>query len=342
MRGKELFNLMNQGKMPPRIPFIPTIYEHAARIINKTPSQIARNEDLLVKAQLAGYETYQPDLVSTGVDIYNVEAEAMGVEVKYPDNEEIPSLTGNLIQEKADLGKLKIPDPETDARMPLFLKAVERINRGIGNEVMVNGTVTGPFTLAAILRGFENFITDILTDPEFASKIMELTAKVSLKYSSAFLKRGVGVSVNESWISPPLLSPDLFRKYVFEKEKEIIRKIRAQGTDNVALISGGNTTVIAPCLVKTGSSLLLADYNTDQEYFKNLCAEHGIFLRASIESRVVEKGSKTEIQKQVSEVINTCSDYHKFILGCGVVSYDTPVERILELKNMVEKFSSDR
>ena len=69
--AKELFEIIKSDKKPPRIPFVPTLFEHAARVINKTPSEVAQNEDLLVKSQLACYEKYKHDLVSVGVDIYN-------------------------------------------------------------------------------------------------------------------------------------------------------------------------------------------------------------------------------------------------------------------------------
>jgi len=339
MNGRKLFELISQGGTPNRIPFVPTIYEHGAKVIGETPSRVAQNEDLIVKSQLASYEMYRHDLISIGVDIYNIECEALGAEVSFSDNEDLPSINETLVKNIEDLAHLKMPDPERSGRMPIFLNAAERINKELGQEVIVNGTVVGPFTLAAILRGFENFIMDIMFDTKFALQLMDFSKKVGLAFAKHFIKRGVGLSINESWISPPLLSPDLYKKYVFQIEKEMVEEIKCMGQKNVALISGGNTTLIAPYMVKTGTSLLMADYNTDQEYYKKLCAENQIIIRASIDSKVVEFGTAEEMSEAAKRVIDTCADYGRFVFGCGVVSYTTPIEQVLQLKRIVNELN---
>jgi hypothetical protein len=78
-------NLVLACRRADRIPFVPAIYEHKAALIGKTPSEVAQSEELLVYAALAEFETYRPDLLTVGMDVYNVEAEALGCKVKYYD-----------------------------------------------------------------------------------------------------------------------------------------------------------------------------------------------------------------------------------------------------------------
>lgn len=338
MTGKDLFAIMAKGEIPPQIPFIPTIFEHSAKVIGKTPSQIAQDEDLLVESQLACYEMYKHDLISIGVDIYNVEYEAMGAKVNFPENDELPSTNETMVSSIEDIEKLKIPDPEKDARMPMFLNAVQRVNEKVGNEVIVNGTVVGPFTLASILRGFENFVMDLIMNPEFAFKLMEFANKVSLSFAESFINRGVGLSINESWIAPPLLSPAFYNEFVVDYEKDLIMSIKKLGQKNVALISGGNTTDILDDMVTTGTSLLLADSECDRQYYKKVCDENNILMRASIASNIVEKGDPEEMEAAAAQVINDCRDYSGFIFGCGIVSYDTKPESVIKLKEIVRNY----
>ncbi|MCK5758536.1 MAG: uroporphyrinogen decarboxylase family protein [Clostridiales bacterium] len=339
MNGKELFAIMAKGEIPPIIPFIPTIFEHSAKVIGKTPSEIAQDEDLLVESQLACYELYRHDLISIGVDIYNVEYEALGAKVKFPENDELPSISEIMVSSIDDIDKLTVPDPEKDARMPMFLNAVQRINEKVGNEVIVNGTIVGPFTLASIMRGFENFVMDLVMEPDFAFRLMEFANKVSLSFAESFIKRGVGLSINESWIAPPLLSPAFYADNVVEYEKKLIQEIKKLGQKNVALISGGNTTDILDDMITTGTSLLLADSECDRLYYKKTCAKNNILMRASIASIVVENGDATEMEKAAHEVIEDCRDYSGFIFGCGIVSYDTLPENVLKLKDIVRNYS---
>jgi len=338
MNGKELFSVMAKGEIPPVIPFIQTIFEHSAKVIGKTPSEIAQDEDLIVESQLACYEIYRHDLISIGVDIYNVEYEALGAKVHFPVNEELPSTNETMISSIEDIEKLKVPDPEKDARMPMFLNAVQRVNEKVGNEVIVNGTVVGPFTLAAIMRGFENFVMDLVMEPEFAYKLMEFANKVSLAFAKSFIKRGVGLSINESWIAPPLLSPAFYEENVVGYEQTLIQGIKKLGQKNVALISGGNTTDILDDMVTTGTSLLLADSECDRHYYKKVCAKNNILMRASIASKIVEDGDEEKMKAAAKEVIMDCRDYSGFIFGCGIVSYDTKPENVIKLKSIVRSY----
>ncbi len=339
MNKREIFKQMGNGIKPSITPFIPTIFAHSAKVIGVTPSAIAQDEDLLVKSQLACYEMYQHDLISVGVDIYNVEYEALGAKVKFHDNEELPAISDILVKDESDLAKLKVPDPETAGRMPMFLSAVEKIHKKVGSEVIVNGTVIGPFTLAAIMRGFENFIMDLIYKPEFAYSLMEFSNKVSLAYAKSFIKRGVGLSINESWIAPPLLSPAFYQDYVVEHEKQLVMSIKEAGQKNVALISGGDTTGIVNDMATTGTSLLLADSECDRIYYKKVCKENKILMRASIPSKVVEDGDVKIMKEHVKQVIDDCHDYSGFIFGCGIVSYNTPPENVVKLKNIVNDYT---
>jgi uroporphyrinogen decarboxylase len=333
--GRELFSTMALGRMPDRIPFIPTIYEHAAHYIGSTPSQVAANGKLLVAGQLACYERYRQDLVSVGLDIYNIECEALGAEVEYWDNSDLPSVKQIVLEDPGDLHGLSVPDPEKAARMPMLLDATEQVHRAIGHEVIVNGAVVGPFTLAAILRGFENFIVDLLTDPEYAAALMEFAMNVGVAFARAFIDRGLGISINESWIAPPLLSPAMYQQHVFPVERQMIGRIKALGQDNVALISGGDTTPIAHLMAATGTSLLLADSNADQQRYVELCQENGIFVRASIAPSLVKTGSDSDLKAAVERVVTVCGGYSGFIFGCGIVSFDTDPGRVERLREFV-------
>lgn len=337
MNGKEIMQLLGEGKIPPRIPFVPTIFENAAKVINVTPSVMSKDVDLIVEGQLAAYEMYRHDLISVGVDIYNIEAEALGCPMLFYKDDTLPSTDGTLIKDAGDLKNLSMPDPMRSGRMPVFLEACSRINEKVGSEVPVSGTIVGPLTLAAILRGFESFLMDLIFEEEFAAEQLAFACEVALTYAKAFIDKGIDVSINESWITPPLLSPSLFKEKVFKVERDLISRIKAEGLAKVALISGGNTTEIADTLVRTGTSLLMADSNTDQKAYKKLCEQRGINLRASIESRLVEAGDELQMETAVKKVIDDCSENGRFIFGCGVVSFNTRPENVLKLKALVEK-----
>jgi len=338
---KERMKLVAQGLRPDRVPFVPVVYEHAARFVNTVPSVVARNADLLVRGQVEAYKRYGMDIISVGVDIYNIEAEALGCRIRYfPDDDpSVPAVVSNALGENKDLlGELKVPNPGQDGRMPLFLEACERILKEVGDEVQVNATIVGPFTLAAILRGYENYVMDMITDPDYARRLMDFTYQVGLAYGTAFVKTGAGLSINESWITPPMLSPEMFRDFPFRYEKALIADLKKAGFSSIGLISGGNTWPIAPYLVQAGSSILFADWGTDQAAYKKLAMQIGILRRAGIPAKLLQFGSEEEIRDATLKVLRTCAPGGRFILGCGVVPFEVDPATVLKFKEIAISF----
>lgn len=167
------------------IKFLPTIYEHSAAVVGATPSEAAYDYELFVRGQIRAYELYSHDLITVGIDIYNVEAEALGMKVIIYDDDTLPSVEGILLEELEQVRDLKFPDPHRDGRMPMFLAAAEEISRK--TNAAVNGCITGPYTLAAILRGYENFIIDLHTNPDEVKLLLEFTYKVCVDYGKAYI-----------------------------------------------------------------------------------------------------------------------------------------------------------
>ena len=339
MLPKERMLLTAQGKPADRVPFVPTIYEHAAALIGVTPSQMAKSKDLLVQGQLAAYQRYGHDLVAVGIDIYNIEAETLGCSVQYFDNNSIPAVCEHILaKDKEGFDRLQVPNPEKDGRMPLLLEAATEIKAAIGDEVPVSAAVNGPFTLAALLRGFEPFIMDLLRDPDYAGKLLTFAAEVSAVFGEAMARRGLGVAINDSWIAPPLLSPKLYQKFVLQHHQQLIQRLKNAGVPSVGLISGGNTLPIADYLVQTGSSLIMADYGTDLAAFKAKASAAGIILRGNVKASSMETGTDAEIEVQAREVLAIGAPGGRFVMGCGVVPYGTDPERLLLLKRITEEY----
>jgi uroporphyrinogen decarboxylase len=314
--------------------FVPTIYEHAAALIGKTPSQAAQDARLLADGQLAAYSLYRHDLISVGLDIYNVEAEALGARIQYYEDSRLPSCEAAVIRCEGDLKRLRVPDPETCGRLPVLLGACEKVRREA--PVPVSGTLTGPFTLAAILRGFEDFVLDMLDNPEFALAQLQFAASVGLALAAAYIKRGIGLVINESWAAPPLCSPELYRAFAKPAEKQLIASVCRAGARGAALICGGNTTPIAKDLLDTGTSLIMADWGCDFEYFKGLCGQKGAVLRANVESGAVQDGDEARMADELRRIFDSCGDCEKLAVGCGIVSFDTKPESVLLFKRLYE------
>jgi len=67
-----------------KISFSPSVYEHAAAMIGRSPWDTSRDPDLLYAGHKAAFLKYHHTPVVVGIDIYNLEAEAYGAKVSVP------------------------------------------------------------------------------------------------------------------------------------------------------------------------------------------------------------------------------------------------------------------
>ena len=70
----------------------PSVYEHAAAVIGRTPWDVSRDAELLFAAHAAAYRLYRHTPIMPGIDIYNLEAEAYGGVVRQPQGVGIPAI----------------------------------------------------------------------------------------------------------------------------------------------------------------------------------------------------------------------------------------------------------
>ncbi len=322
-------------------PFVPAVYEHKARLVGRSPSEVCRSLDLLVEALEKELETYDPDALTVGVDVYNVEAEAAGCEVRYfgpgPD---VPAVSAPLVGGPGDLAKLGRPDPARDGRMPLFVEAAARLRKARGGEIVVRGALTGPFSLASAVAGSEALLVATVEDPAFVRKVVDWAARTAVDFGRAFLERGVEPIVFDSKASPAAASPRVFREFVLPAYRDfVVPALRQAGARWTPLIVGGDTTSILEDLIRTGASQLLCDAGSDLALFLGRCREEGRALRASVDARLVHTGTPEEVRAAARRVLEAAKGQPGFLFGCGVVAYDCEPRNVLALREARDEFA---
>ncbi|NLH75514.1 MAG: hypothetical protein GX465_00560, partial [Acidobacteria bacterium] len=104
MTGRERVERASAFEAVDRVPFVPAVYEHKARLVGRSPSEVCRSLDLLLEALARERELYGPDALTVGLDVYNVEAEAAGCAVRYFDGGPgVPAVAAPLLAGPGDL-----------------------------------------------------------------------------------------------------------------------------------------------------------------------------------------------------------------------------------------------
>jgi uroporphyrinogen decarboxylase len=308
--------------------FTPAIYEHAARLIHVTPWQASRDRELLVKGHAAAYRRYRHTPIVVGIDIYNLEAEAYGAVITEPDGNGIPSISAHPCATVAEIMDLPVLDPATAGRIPMIIEAGREL-KALFPEAHVKIPVSGPFSLASNLVGFDNLLMDCVMAPGSVAAALDNLVKGQVSFAKAIHHAGLGVTTFESAATPPLLSPDMFRDIVLPVLKTFLDAIVDVTGQSIACIIGGDTAPILEHLMETHPSYVICPSETDQaEFMRKMTQWPEVMVRVNMDPGVITAGDADAIRREVDRVCTLASDRENACLGSGVLPYEAEPEAV--------------
>jgi len=91
-------------------------------------------------------------------------------------------------------------------------------------------------------------------------------------------------------------------------------------------------------MIETGTTLLISDYNTDISYYVEKARKNDIFLRGNIDPKLIERGPVEDIIESLKVMLSKVNGYNKFVVGSGVLTYDTPSENVLAIREHLDNY----
>lgn len=313
--------------------FEPAIYEHAARIIGKTPWEVSRNVDLLVDAHAAAFERYGHTPVVPGVDIYNLEAEAYGAVVVQPEGNNIPSFREHLCSETAEIPDLPELDPASSGRIPMVIHAAVELKKRLPS-AMIRVPVSGPFSLAANLCGLENLLCDAMTEEESVRQALDKLTEGQVHFCRAIAAAGIGITLFESAATPPLVPPPMFSDLVLPSLKHLFDQAKTVSDDPPACIIGGNTAPILEAMLETGTRYVICPGETDQAAFMNAMNAHPeVTVRINMNPAVFCKENPSDALAEADRVAALATGRERVCIGSGVLPYEACTQTVHQVKH---------
>lgn len=302
--------------------FVPVVYEHAAKFINRRPWEVSRSADLLVDAHAAAYAVYRHAPVVAGIDVYNVEAEAYGAVVQDAGGNGVPHVAGQLCQSADDLQRLVWPDAERSGRFPMVLEAAARLKeRCPGADVRI--PLSGPFSIACALLGFQEVLIEVLTRPQTVAAALHHLAAGQVSVCRTLASRGFRVMIFESSASPPLVSPELFRDVLSPPLRDMIDAARERMNDTPPLILGGDTACILEDLLRTGTGYVICPAETDREAFMEIMKKHpSVVVRMNTPARLFASDNREALRAELVHCAEMAGGRPGTVLGSGVLPFD--------------------
>lgn len=324
------------------IGFAPAVYEHAAALLGRPPGEVSRDPELLFQAHAKAYRLYGHSPVVVGIDIYNLEAEAYGATVDTPEDNGIPSIAATPCTGIGSIRHLKSLDPKRDGRLPMVIETGRQLARA-HPDADVRIPVSGPFSLACNLVGFDRLLCGILDDPGSVGAALLQLATGQLAFCREIVAHGLGIAFFESGATPPLMSPTAFAQVELPALRFMIREASTIAGHPIPCVIGGNTVPILDSLLETGTGYVICPCETDQAAFMRKMEDHPeVMVRINTDSRAFASGDVAAVHRELERVLSLAGDRENVCIGTGALPFETNPQLVLNAKEYVRKRNNTR
>jgi uroporphyrinogen decarboxylase len=320
-----------------RIPFNPSVYEHAARFTGRTPYEVSRNAELMFEGHRAAYLEYRHTPVVVGIDIYNLEAEAYGARVESPGADGIPAIREPLSGTLDEILTIPPFDPPRDGRIAMVIDVGRRLAASLP-EADVRIPVAGPFSIAFNLRGIGRLCEDAALRPDDVARLLMRLAENQAVFARAVAAAGLDVAFFESAAAPPLLSPRQFHRIELPALTRILELTASVVGHPVPCIMGGNTVHILDDILSTGTGYVVCNVETHQQRFVDrLCATHPhVKVRINMDPGIVACQDRRRIYGEVDRILAIAAGRPNCLMGTGCLPLETPPENIRIIREYLD------
>lgn len=199
-------------------------------------------------------------------------------------------------------------------------------------------------------RGFENFLTDLVTNQKFAETLMDKFVESQMEMFEASIN-AVGEYVQIVEITDdlgtqngPVISPDLYRRLIKPRQKRLCEFIKSKTDAYIYLHTCGSVYEFIPDFIEIGVDILnpiqVAAKDMDTKRLKKEFGKDLVFWGGGCDTqRVLPFGTPKEVKEEVKKRINDLAPGGGFIFSqVHNIQADMPPQNIMAMYEAVEKF----
>jgi uroporphyrinogen decarboxylase len=346
MTSVERVERVLSGGIPDRVPTSLHNFLVSANASGLSFVEYLQSGEAMAEGGIKAWREYGQDLVILENGTMAL-AQACGSEIEYLPGS-APALRKPFLSSLDDLDRLVIPDVYHAHPLVENLKATRLVAQEIGREAFVMGRADqGPYSLASMLLGIENFLMAVL-DPENRPKLhrlLEFATEVVYRYAVAQIEAGAHMtSIGESLSGPDVSSPKVYREYEWPYARKLVERLNQKGI-RLAYHICGNATRIAPDMVSTGAALLELDYKCGLPQIKAAVQGRTSVLGVIDPSGIIALGTPETVAVRAKEELAVMAPGGGFVLspGCGLPPRTPPanIHALIETARRYGRYNPD-
>ncbi len=321
-----------------RLPTTVLTGPYCSRLTRYSVREILTDARKSAEAHLAFHERFRPDSIVVYNDIY-MEAEAVGCELEFPEGS-ISRLKRAILAEKADLARLKVPDPRKEGRLPYFLELCERVSSQVRKEATVGVGQAGPWNLAAHLRGLETLLLDSLEDPGFVHDLMKFTTEVVRSLGDALLQAGFLPSLGEAAASCSVISPKIYKDLIKPYHAELCSHFRSKKAALSMHICGYIDPIMQDVL-ETGISFISLDAPSSLRKLVDLAGGKATIM-GNVPTTLFATGEKEEMEAAIRACVDMAAEGSGYILCSGCeIPFNSTEDRVAHYFEYAHRYGQE-
>lgn len=312
-----------------RVAIIPELIQHNLEVAGQTHGAYSSDPQVMAQVILEGLKAYETDAVYVSSDNYLI-VEAMGGKVRLPQDDP-PVLLKTAVDSIEDAVKLK-PLDVTKGRIPVILEATRILREALGNETFVKTCIdSAPFSAAAALLGPQEFMINLIDEPELCHDFLKICTESVIRYGLAAAKAGAhGLAFGDS--AAVLINRDMYGEFALPYAQQAIAALQEQTGLPVFYHICGNTKHILDRMVQTGADCIEIDSMVPMALAKE--AANG---RCAVEGNVstIEafyQGTPDDVAREARAIIDLFGNRGGLILSSACeIPRHTPRENVRAL-----------
>ncbi len=258
------------------------------------------------------------------------------------------SATDGILKEANSIDEIEslvkwpdVDDPRWTQGVPERSKSLENSEYFIIGRMVVSH---GPFQMACDLRSMENFMMDMIMNPDFAKALLERVTDTICGLTRNYLEASAGVmdmielpgddyAANDNLI----FSPTLFRQLIRPKIEKIVACIlEIQPDIKIMLHTDGAIEKLVPDFIEMGIDVLHPLEPVEGLDPAKIKSEYGemISFLGGVDITQAMTGSVEDVREDVNRCIKDLAPGGGYILApCNHLQADVPPENVIELYN---------
>jgi len=341
MNGYERIKAVLEGNMPDKRPVMLHNFMLAVKEAGYSMKAYREDSEVAAKCHIQFTEKYDVDGILFDVDTALL-ADAIGCPVDFPENDPARVCTPHL-PAMEDIDSLEVTDISQHPRIQHSLETMRLLRKYFGKEKFLRGNCDqAPFSLACCMRGPENFMMDLLMDEERSKQLIRYTTQISLQLIRLMAEAEVDmVSNGDSPAGPDMISPDMYKRFAYEGEVELLKEAHRMGVPYLLHICG-DTNLILPDMAGMGLDAVELDYKTPLDKIYEHFGDKAALFGTIDPSGVIALGTPQDVKREVLALADTYKQNPRLVIGAGcAIPPMTPEENIRMLVNTVHELPTE-